>query len=61
LLAANLAHSAKYPDDQRARTNYLLATWLSIFGLTNVGVGLSHGIGHQLASSASREGRCSPP
>jgi alcohol dehydrogenase class IV len=50
LLAANLCHSAKNPDDLDARTNCLIATWLSIFGLTNVGVGLSHGIGHQLAA-----------
>lgn len=50
LLAGNLAHSARNPDDLAARTNCLLATWLSIFGLTNVGVGLSHGIGHQLAA-----------
>jgi alcohol dehydrogenase class IV len=50
LLAANLAASAKNPHDLDARTNCLLATWLSIFGLTNVGVGLSHGIGHQLAA-----------
>lgn len=50
LLAANLAHSAKNPGDTDARTNCLIATWLSIFGLTNVGVGLSHGIGHQLAA-----------
>lgn len=50
LLAADLAHSAKNPGDLGARTNCLIATWLSIFGLTNVGVGLSHGIGHQLAA-----------
>jgi alcohol dehydrogenase class IV len=50
LLKANLAHSAKNPDDTDARTSCLIATWLSIFGLTNVGVGLSHGIGHQLAA-----------
>ncbi|HEY1973589.1 MAG TPA: iron-containing alcohol dehydrogenase [Pseudonocardia sp.] len=50
LLATNLAHSAKNPDDLMARTNCLVASWLSIFGLTNVGIGLSHGIGHQLAA-----------
>lgn len=50
LLTANLAHSSRHPDDQDARTNCLLASWLSIFGLTNVGAGLSHGIGHQLAA-----------
>lgn len=51
LLAANLARSAADPADADARTDCLLATWLSIFGATNVGVGLSHGIGHQLAAT----------
>jgi alcohol dehydrogenase len=50
LLAGNLAHSATNPADEQARTDCLVGTWLSIFGLTNVGVGLSHGIGHQLAA-----------
>jgi alcohol dehydrogenase class IV len=50
LLVQNLAHSTANPDDAEARTNCLLGTWLSIFALTNVGVGLSHGIGHQLAT-----------
>jgi alcohol dehydrogenase len=50
LLARNLAHSAANPTDEQPRTDCLVGTWLSIFGLTNVGVGLSHGIGHQLAA-----------
>ncbi|ORV51696.1 lactaldehyde reductase [Mycobacterium europaeum] len=50
LLAANLEHSTKNPHDAQSRTNCLLASWLSIFGATNVGMGLSHGIGHQLAA-----------
>jgi alcohol dehydrogenase class IV len=50
LLAANLARSADDPHDEAARTDCLLGTWLSIFALTNVGVGLSHSIGHQLAA-----------
>jgi alcohol dehydrogenase class IV len=50
LLSANLARSARDPHDVEARTNCLVATWLSIFAATNVGVGLSHGIGHQLAA-----------
>jgi alcohol dehydrogenase class IV len=50
LLSANLAVSARHPQDVDARTNCLVATWLSIFAATNVGVGLSHGIGHQLAA-----------
>ncbi|GAA4700209.1 iron-containing alcohol dehydrogenase [Pseudonocardia yuanmonensis] len=50
LLTDNLAASAADPHNEQARTDCLLGTWLSIFGLTNVGVGLSHGIGHQLAA-----------
>lgn len=50
LLAENLPGSTADPHDRQARTQCLLGTWLSIFGLTNVGVGLSHGIGHQLAA-----------
>ena len=50
LLTDNLVASAADPTDEQARTDCLLGTWLSIFGLTNVGVGLSHGIGHQLAA-----------
>jgi alcohol dehydrogenase class IV len=50
LLTANLVHSTENPHDAEARTNCLLASWLSIFAATNVGMGLSHGIGHQLAA-----------
>jgi alcohol dehydrogenase class IV len=50
LLSANLVHSTDNPLDGEARTNCLLASWLSIFAATNVGMGLSHGIGHQLAA-----------
>lgn len=50
LLAANLEFSTNNPADTQSRTNCLLASWLSIFGATNVGMGLSHGIGHQLAA-----------
>ncbi|MFP1155049.1 lactaldehyde reductase [Mycobacterium sherrisii] len=50
LLAANLERSTNDPSDTQSRTNCLLASWLSIFGATNVGMGLSHGIGHQLAA-----------
>ncbi|OBH01549.1 MULTISPECIES: iron-containing alcohol dehydrogenase [unclassified Mycobacterium] len=50
LLAANLERSTNNPSDTQSRTNCLLASWLSIFGATNVGMGLSHGIGHQLAA-----------
>ncbi|AQT82358.1 maleylacetate reductase [Mycolicibacterium litorale] len=50
LLSANLVHSTENPHDAHARTNCLLGSWLSIFAATNVGMGLSHGIGHQLAA-----------
>jgi alcohol dehydrogenase len=50
LLADNLSASAADPRDEPSRTRCQIGTWLSIFGLTNVGVGLSHGIGHQLAA-----------
>ncbi|OBI68100.1 lactaldehyde reductase [Mycolicibacterium fortuitum] len=50
LLSTNLVHSTENPDDAEARTNCLLGSWLSIFAATNVGMGLSHGIGHQLAA-----------
>jgi alcohol dehydrogenase class IV len=50
LLSENLPLSVKDASDGEARTNCLLGTWLSIFALTNVGIGLSHGIGHQLAA-----------
>ncbi|MEU1549903.1 iron-containing alcohol dehydrogenase [Nocardia sp. NPDC005745] len=50
LLSTNLVHSTENPLDAQARTNCLLGSWLSIFAATNVGTGLSHGIGHQLAT-----------
>jgi len=50
LLTGNLRHSARNPDDVEARTNCMLGTWLSIFALTNVGIGLSHGLGRQLSA-----------
>jgi alcohol dehydrogenase class IV len=50
LLTENLPHSTDNPHDGDARTNCLLASWMSIFAATNVGMGLSHGIGHQLAA-----------
>lgn len=50
LMVEHLPRSAKDPMDQDARMGCMMATWLSIFALPNVGVGLSHGIGHQLAA-----------
>ena len=43
------------PADLAARTNAHLGAWLSISGLANVSLGLSHGIGHQLGA------RCNVP
>ncbi|WP_432937319.1 iron-containing alcohol dehydrogenase [Kribbella sp. CA-253562] len=37
-------------DDLDARLACMMGTWLAIFALPNAGVGLSHGIGHQLAA-----------
>jgi alcohol dehydrogenase class IV len=50
LLTGNLKRSVDDAFDAQARMNCMHATWLSIFALTNVGIGLSHGIGHQLAA-----------
>lgn len=41
-------HSA--PDDLVARTQAHIAAWMSVCGLANVTLGLSHGIGHQLGA-----------
>ena len=38
------------PDDLGARTQCHLAAWMSVCGLANVTLGLSHGIGHQLGA-----------
>lgn len=43
------------PTDLVARTNAHIGAWLSITGLANVNLGLSHGIGHQLGA------RCNVP
>ncbi|MFT3972085.1 MAG: iron-containing alcohol dehydrogenase [Amaricoccus sp.] len=40
------------PDDLEARLHCQIAAWLSVSGLANVSLGLSHGLGHQLG------GRC---
>lgn len=50
LLSENLVHSVRNPDDAEARTACLLASWMSISTALHVGMGLSHGIGHQLAA-----------
>lgn len=43
------------PSDLTARTYAHLAAWMSVCGLANVTLGLSHGIGHQLGA------RCNVP
>ena len=38
------------PGDIAARTQAHIAAWMSVCGLANVNLGLSHGIGHQLGA-----------
>jgi alcohol dehydrogenase len=51
ILRDDLVAGVRDPDDVRARGSCLLAAWLAIYGLTNVGTGLSHACGHQLAAA----------
>lgn len=51
-LLTHLAASVKDSDDLEAAGQCQLAAWQSIFGLSNVKLGLSHGIAHQLGSKA---------
>jgi maleylacetate reductase len=55
LLFRYLKDCKKDPDDLAARGQCQVASWLSFFGLSNVNLGLSHGIGHQLGA------RCNVP
>jgi alcohol dehydrogenase len=55
LLFRYLPPSTRDPHDLAAKTQCQLAAWMSIFGLANVLLGLSHGIGHQLGA------RCNVP
>ncbi|HLH70014.1 MAG TPA: iron-containing alcohol dehydrogenase [Candidatus Dormibacteraeota bacterium] len=50
-----LPRCADDPGDLEARLQCQLAGWLSMLGVSNVVLGLSHGIGHQLG------GRCDVP
>ena len=50
LIAQNLPISRRNPADMDARLNCLVAGWLSMFGVANVTLGLSHGIGHQIGA-----------
>ncbi|GAA4881924.1 iron-containing alcohol dehydrogenase [Pseudonocardia benzenivorans] len=50
LLAANLPRSVADPHDHEAALNCQIAAWMSIIGVHNVSLGLSHAIGHQLGA-----------
>lgn len=49
-LVTYLPISAADPSDLHAASQCQMGAWQSIFGLTNVTLGLSHGIGHQLGA-----------
>lgn len=55
LLFAHLPRSAEDPRDTEARLACMQAAWLSMIGVDNVTLGLSHGIGHQIGA------RCGVP
>jgi maleylacetate reductase len=55
MLAHNLRATKADPADMAARTQSQIASWMSVCGLANVTLGLSHGIGHQLGA------RCGVP
>src|ERR1043166_4144063 len=50
LLLEHLAPSVRGTDPERLehRAHCQLAAWLSVFGITNAGFGLSHAFGHQI-------------
>ena len=55
MLTAYLRRCKDDPTDLVARTYAHVADWMSVCGLANVTLGLSHGIGHQLGA------RCNVP
>jgi maleylacetate reductase len=55
LLFAHLPRSLEVPTDDEARLGAMQAAWLSMLGVDNVTLGLSHGIGHQIGA------RCGVP
>ena len=55
MLARYLRECAADPADLVARVQAQVAAWMSIAGLANVTLGLSHGVGHQLGA------RCGVP
>ncbi len=50
MLSRTLRACKAAPDDLDARTQAHIAAWMSVSGLANVTLGLSHGIGHQLGA-----------
>jgi alcohol dehydrogenase class IV len=50
IMRRRLAESVDATDPLAPRGECLLGAWLAIYALTNVGAGLSHAIGHQLAA-----------
>ena len=50
LLATNLPRSVADAEDLNAALNCQVAAWMSIIGVHNVSLGLSHAIGHQLGA-----------
>jgi maleylacetate reductase len=50
LLNRYLRECKRDPADLDARTQAQVAAWMSVCGLANVNLGLSHGIGHQLGA-----------
>jgi alcohol dehydrogenase len=55
LLFAHLGRSMQAPWDADARLGCMQSSWLSMIGVENVPLGLSHGIGHQIGA------RCGVP
>lgn len=55
MLFTGLPISKEKPQDVAIRGRLLVASWLSMFGIGNVNLGLSHGIAHQLGA------RCNVP
>ena len=55
MLVRYLRETRADPGDKAARAQCMVAAWMSVCGLANVTLGLSHGIGHQLGA------RCNVP
>ena len=55
MLVRYLRETRADPGDAAARAQCMVAAWMSVCGLANVTLGLSHGIGHQLGA------RCNVP